>query len=261
MKIAAPLLAALLLATPAAHAQRQPTVAMVTDLAGEVRIEGARGAVPAGIATELPAQARIDAAAGARVVVLVLATGDEYTLSGPASARVGADGLTGAPPAQLARRASAVGKVRLKGDGLAQAAVTLRAARPQETLPLLGLAGTVTLDTRPVFRWSPVVGVGPYRFELQDANGAVLHETRTEVTEIRLPEGMALVEGRSYTWEVSARRANGMRFSTFGDFTVAPASLRAEAARLRPRADAPRAGRASSRSCTGRQGRGVTCRT
>ena len=49
---------------------------------------------------------------------------------------------------------------------------------------------------------------------------------------------MALVEGRSYTWEVSARRANGMRFSNFGDFTVAPASLRAEAARLRPGADA-----------------------
>jgi hypothetical protein len=83
-----------------------------------------------------------------------------------------------------------------------------------------------------------VEGAGPYRFELQDAGGAVLHEARTDSTEIRLPEALALVEGKSYTWEVSTRKSNGIGYSNFGDFTVAPATLRSEAARLKPAANA-----------------------
>lgn len=226
------------LAAAPALAQRTPTVAMVTDVSGPVKLVASRGELPAGIATELPADSRIDVAAGGRIVVLVLATGDEFTLSGPVNAQVKADGLAGTPSERLARRASAVGKVKLRGEGLAQAAVTLRAAKRQETLPLRSLAGTVTLDNRPVFRWAPVEGVGPYRFELQDANGAVLHEARTESTEVRLPESIALVDGKAYTWEVTARQANGLRYSNFGDFTVASAALREQAARLRPAAGA-----------------------
>ena len=227
-------IASLALAAAPALAQRTPTVAMVTDLSGTVKLAGSRGALPSSIATELPADARIEVAAGGRVVVLVLATGDEYTLSGPVNAQVRADGLAGTPAERLARRTSPVGKVKLKGEGLAQAAVTLRSSKRQETLPLLSLAGTVTLEPRPIFRWSPVEGVGPYRFELQDANGAVLHEARTEATEVRLPESIALVDAKAYTWEVTARQANDMRFANFGDFTVATARLRAEAARLKP---------------------------
>jgi hypothetical protein len=225
---------ATVLAVASAHAQRVPTVAMVTDLSGPVKLEGAKGQLPPGIATELPADARIEVAAGGRVVILVLATGAEYTLSGPVSAQVRADGLTGAPAERLVRRTSAVGKVKLRGEGLAQAAVTLRSSKRQETLPLLNLTGTTTLENRPVFRWSAVEGAGPYRFELQDANGTLLHEARTEATELRLPESIALVDAKAYTWEVTARQANGMRFSNFGDFTIATAALRAEAARLKP---------------------------
>jgi hypothetical protein len=229
--------AAAILAFPA-FAQRTPTVAMVTDLTGGVKLTGAKGALPPSIATELPAGATIDVAAGGRVVILVLATGDEYTLSGPISAQVQPDGMAGTPADRLAKRTSAVGKVRLKGEGLAQAAVTLRSSKRPETLPLLNLSATVTLETHPTFRWKPVEGAGPYRFELQDATGAVLYETRTEAKEVRLPDSIALVESRAYTWEVWARQSNGMRYSNFGDFTVASAALRAEAARLRPAAGA-----------------------
>jgi hypothetical protein len=223
------------LALPAV-AQRTPTVAMVTDLSGGVKVTGAKGSLPPGIATELPVDAQIDVAAGGKVVVLVLSTGDEFTLSGPVNARVRADGLTGTPAERLAKRQSGVGKVRLKGEGLAQAAVTMRSSKRPEMVPLLSLSGTVTLETRPTFRWSPVAGAGPYRFELQDASGAMLYEARTEAAQLRLPDSIALVEAKAYTWEVSTRQANGMRFSNFGDFTVAPAALRAEAARLKPAA-------------------------
>jgi hypothetical protein len=231
--------AATAVAAMPALAQRTPTVAMVTDLSGAVKLTGAKGNLPAGIASELPADARIEVPAGGKLVVLVLATGDEFTLAGPVTAQVKADGISGTPTDKLTRRASSVGKVRLKSDGLTQAAVTLRSARRPETLPLLALAGTVTLETRPTFRWKAVEGAGPYRFELQDASGTVLHEGRTDGTELKLPESVSLADGKAYTWEVSTRQANGARFSNFGDFTVASAALRAEAARLKPDAGAP----------------------
>lgn len=239
------LLAAALLAAAPAIAQRTPPVAMVTDVAGAVKLSAPKGPLPTGIATELPADSRIEVPAGGRLVVLLMATGDEYTLSGPVTAQLRASGLEGTPTDRLVRRASAVGKVRLKTDGLSQAAVTLRAAKRPEVLPLLSASGTSVLDARPVFRWKPVDGAGPYRFELQDSAGAVLHEARTDATELRLPEGITLVEGKSYTWEVSTRRANGAMYANFGDFTVAPAAVRAEAMRLKPAAGASVSDRAS----------------
>ena len=232
------LLATSLLGSFPALAQRTPPVAMVTDVAGAVKLTAPKGPLAAGIATELPADARIEVPAGGRVVILLMATGEEFTLAGPATAQLRASGLEGAPAGSLARRASSVGKVRLRTDGLAQAAVTLRAARRPEVLPLLSASATTILDPRPVFRWKPVNGAGIYRFALQDAAGAVLHEARTEATELRLPEGITLVEGKAYTWEVSTRQANGTLFANFGDFTVAAAGLRAEAMRLRPPAGA-----------------------
>jgi hypothetical protein len=44
---------------------------------------------------------------------------------------------------------------------------------------------------------------------------------------------------RSYTWEVTTRLPDGRKYATSADFAVAPASLRAEAASLRPAASAP----------------------
>lgn len=234
----ATLAAAAFIAAPA-FAQRAAPVAMVTDLAGAVKLAGPQGAVAAGLAAELPADTKIDVPAGGRLVVLVLATGDEYTLSGPVTAQVRADGLAGTPTERLVRRASAVGTVKLRPERLVQAAVTLRSSRRPEVLPLLTTSGTTVLDPRPVFRWKPIDGAATYRFELQDSTGAVLHEARVEATELRLPEGVTLAEGKTYTWEVSTRRANGASFASFGDFTVAPAALRAQAAKLKPAAGAP----------------------
>lgn len=227
-------LAATLMAASPAFAQRSPPVAMVTDVAGGVKLTAPKGPLAAGIATELPADSRLEVPAGARLVILLMATGDEITLSGPVTAQLRTNGVEGSPSERLVRKTSAVGKVRLKADGLSQAAVTLRAARRPQPLPLLSASATTVLDARPVFRWKPVTGAGPYRFALQDSAGAVLHEARTEETELRLPESITLAEGKAYTWEVSTRQANGALHANFGDFTVAPAALRSEAMRMRP---------------------------
>lgn len=221
-------------ASTAGWAQRTPTAAMVTNLEGAVKLTGAKGALPTSIGTELPSESRIEVGGGGRVVVLVFATGEEFTLSGPATAQVKTGGVEGLPVERMVRRPSAVGKVPLKSEGLAQAAVTLREGRPAEPLPLLSLARTVTLEPRPHFRWTAVDGAGPYRFELQDAAGNILYETRSTDTQLRLPETMALVPGKAYSWEISTRLANGMRYSNFGDFTIAPPELVEQAAKRRP---------------------------
>lgn len=244
IRFAGAALAATVLAAPA-FAQRTPAVAMVTDVAGAVKLTAPKGPLTAGIAAELPADSKIEVPAGGKLVVLLMATGDEYTLSGPMTAQIRADGLAGTPTDRLTRRASAVGTVKLRPEGLSQAAVTLRAARRPEVLPLLSASNTTVLEPRPLFRWKPVEGAGPYRFELQDSAGTVLHEARTEATELRLPESVTLAEGKAYTWEVSTRKSNGAPFASFGDFTVATSALRAEAARLRPAAGAPVSDRAS----------------
>jgi len=237
-RLACSLFASLLAAAPA-FAQRAAPVAMITDLSGAVKVSGAQGALPTGLATEIPADAKIEVPAGGRLVLLVFATGDEFTLSGPVTAQARADGLAGTPTDRLVRKASAVGKVKLKPDRLVQAAVTLRSSRRPEALPLLSASGTTVLDAKPVFRWKAIEGVTAYRFELQDSSGKVLHEARTEATELRLPESVRLEDGKTYSWEVSARQANGAAFASFGDFTVAAGALREQAMKLKPAAGAP----------------------
>lgn len=235
----ATLLATALLAAAPAFAQRAAPVAMITDLAGAVKVSVPAGAVPAGLAAEIPADARIDVPAGGKLVVLVLATGDEFTLSGPVTAQAKADGLSGTPAERLVRKASSVGKVKLKSDRLVQAAVTLRASRRPEALPLLSASGTTVLDAKPVFRWKAIEGATAYRLELQDGAGKLLHEARVEATELRLPDGVKLEDGKTYSWEVSTRQANGAAYASFGDFTVATGALREQAAKLKPAAGAP----------------------
>jgi len=230
---------ALAAATCSAWAQRTPATGMVTDVQGGVSIVRDGTTTAATLAAELSPPARIELKPGARLSVLDLASGDELTMTGPATADVRATGIETTPPGMLARKTTRIGPVKVREGGLTQAAIVLRASPPIERLPLLALSNTVTLETRPVFRWAAVEGVGPYRFELADDKGTVLHETRTQATELTLPEGLALARERAYTWEVSARRPDGVRFVTFGDFTVAPAATRERAIALRPDGAAP----------------------
>ena len=224
---------------PFAWSQRVPAVAMVTDVQGAVSIVRDGAASAPTLATELSAATRIELKEGARLSLLDLSSGDELVMTGPATAEVRTNGIETTPRDKLARKSTRIGPVRVREGGLTQAAIVLRASRPIERLPLLNLANTATLETRPTFRWAAVDGVGPYRFELADDRGTVLHEARTDMTELTLPEGIALARERSYTWEVSARRPDGVRFVTFSDFSVAPAAVRERAIALRPDAVAP----------------------
>ena len=212
-------------------------VAMVTDLSGRVAGQG-----PVTILSEIPADARIRMESGSRLVVVYLKSGEEYTFTGAAQIQFGAAGprvLSGAKPQKKANPLGKAGAVTIKPVSVAQAAFVMRSSRPTARIKLLALSGTRTLETAPEFRWQAIEPGARYRFEITDDTGKSLHESEVTETSVRLPASVKLREGADYTWEVSTRTRAGRRYASAGDFSVAPAEVRAQARTLRPAAGAP----------------------
>jgi len=212
-------------------------VAIVTDVSGKVTGPGA-----VSILSEIAADARVKLEPGAKLVALYMKSGDEYQFSGPSEVQFQAGGpkvLSGNP---LQKRASPVGRggsVTIKPVNVAQAAYVMRSSRTTARIKLLTLSATRALESSPEFRWQGIEGGGKYRFELTDDTGRSLYETEVQGTSLKLPASVALKEGASYTWEVSTRAPDNRRYVSAGDFTIAPAEVRAQAQALRPAPSAP----------------------
>ena len=210
---------------------------MVTDVSGRVT-----GPAPVTIMSEIPADARMQVEPGSRLVVIYLKSGDEYTFTGPAQVQFRAGGPEVASGAKPQRKANPLGKdsgVTIRPLSVAQGAFVMRSGRPTARIKLLSLSGTKTLDAAPEFRWQEIEPGAKYRFELTDDTGKSLYEGEVGGAAFRLPAGMQLREGVTYTWELSARLADGKRYVSVGDFSVAEAAVRSQARSLRPAAGAP----------------------
>ena len=114
----------------------------------------------------------------------------------------------------------------------------MRSAPGSARIRLLSLARTATLDPNPEFRWE-ADAKAKYRFELTDETGRSLHEAEVMGGSFTLPDSLRLAEGVGYTWQVSARLADGRRYIGAGDFRIATAELQAQARGLRPADGAP----------------------
>jgi hypothetical protein len=207
-------------------------VAIVTDVSGRVAEKA-----PIAILSELRADARVQMEPGAKLVVIYRASGDEYAFTGPAQIEFRAAGpqvLKGAAPQKRASPLAGSGRTAFPPAAVAQAAFVMRGGRPGARIKLLSLAGTRTLETAPEFRWQEIEPGVKYRFELSDDTGRLLHEAEVAGAAYRLPASMQLREGPGYTWQLSARLQDGRRYLSAGDFSVAPAALRDEAAALGP---------------------------
>lgn len=219
-----------------ADAQRKPgAVALVSDVEGSVRLVRGGESGSARLLSDLFPDTRLELDPGARVVMLMLASGEEVTVRGAASALLAANGVSAEPAQAVSRRTSGVGGVQLRRKDLAQAAIVMRKSDQTVRPPLLSLSGTYTIEQPPVFRWSAVEDSGPYRVTLLDDADKVLYEAVTTATEHALPASVALAPGRRYTWEVATRKANGVEHANFGDFGIAPPALRADALARKPR--------------------------
>ena len=211
-------------------------VAMVTDVSGRVTGQG-----PVTIMSEIAADGRIQVEAGAKLVVIYLKSGEEYTFSGPAQIQFRATDpqvLSGAQPQRRASPMARGGNVAIKPVAVTQAAFVMRSGRPTTLIKLLTLSGTKTLEAAPEFRWQELEPGLAYRFELTDDTGKSLHEAEVGATAVKLPSSVQLREGVTYTWEVSARAKDGRRYVSAGEFSLAPSQLRAEVNTLRPAAGA-----------------------
>ena len=218
----------LLLVQPLAQAQG---VAMVTDVSGLVS-----GSVPVTITSELAADTRVQVVKGGTLVVIYLNSGDEYTFSGPAEIEFRAGQpqvVSGAAPSRRASPLAVRANVKIRPLGVSQGGFVMRSAPVSARIRLLSLARTTTLDPNPEFRWE-ADPKAKYRFELTDETGRSLHETEVMGGSFTLPDSMRLAEGVGYTWQVSARLADGRRYIGAGDFTIAAAELQAQARGLRP---------------------------
>lgn len=219
------------------------TVAMVTDAAGGVTLQAGSGKGDITILAEIEASTRLQLARAARLVVIYLRSGDEYTMRGPGLIEFRASRPVAVSGAQPVKRASPLATggaaVRIKPVGLTQAAMVMRGSRPAARIRLLNLSGTQTLETRAEFRWQAPQSGLKYQFELTDDTGHTLHEEQLETTALKLPASVQLMEGVPYTWVISARLPDGRKYTSAGDFSVAPANLRAQAEALRPVPSAP----------------------
>jgi hypothetical protein len=209
---------------------------MVTDVAGQVTA----GGKPLGILGEIAADARVDLGAGARLVTVYLQGGDEYAFTGPAQVQFRSPEpqvLSGAKPQ---KRGSPLGKgVAVKPVNVAQGAFVMRSGRQASRIKLLTLSGTRSLTMSPEFRWEEIEPGVQYRFELTDETGKSLLDTTVQGGSFNLPGSVQLREGATYMWELGARLADGRRYVSTGDFSVAPADVRTQAESMRPSDGAP----------------------
>ena len=212
-------------------------VAVVTDVVGRVESQEAV-AILSGIA----ADARLQIGEGARLVVIYLASGDEYSFTGPSQIEFRAAEprvVKGAKPRKQASPLSRAGNPTIRPADVTRAGLVMRGTPRSARIRLLAPSGTRTLDTEPEFRWQEPEPQATYRFELLDDSGKSLYETTVKGDALRLPPAVRLVEGARYTWELSARLSDGRRYISTADFSVAAARLRADAGALRPAEGAP----------------------
>lgn len=221
------------LACPASAAP----VAVVTDVQGRSVLQGAGAARPLVMLTEIEGDAQVQLDDKARLVVLYFASGEEFALRGPALVQfkpAAPEALSGNPPEKHGGNKKADPGLRIKPGGVTQAAVRMRTAVDGPKLKLLRLADTVTLETRPKFRWTKLEPGLEYRFELTDDTGRILYEAKATGRSLKLPESVQLKPNALYTWELSTRLKNGTRYNSSGDFTLATPELREQVERMRP---------------------------
>ena len=216
------------------------SIAMVTDLQGKAAlVSGTRG--PVTLLADLEPGAQVELDANARMVALYLDGSGEYAFKGPALVAFRAqqpEVLKGAPAEKRSMLGGKAGKdVRIKSVGVVQGAMVMRSAGPRARIRLVNPSGTRTLESRPEFRWQAEQSGLAYRFELSDDTGRTLYETEVTGTSLKLPASVTLSENVAYTWTVSARFPDARKYSSTGDFSIAPARTRQEVEALRPAAN------------------------
>lgn len=218
------------------------SVAMLTDLQGNVALAGDPKLPALSILSELNQDSRVVLGNGAHATIVYLNSGQEYELSGPAEVQLAADhpaSITGFAPRQHgAALTRSHESIRINPVQVTQAAIVMRSFAPIQKLKLLNLFDSTTLELHPTFQWQPPQSGLHYKIALLDNAGKTIFSTTVDDVSLRLPESVPLQVGVDYTWMVSTKDASGKNYSNTGDFSLASEDLRAQVERLRPGTDA-----------------------
>lgn len=237
------LILALLACGMTGSAQAAESVAMVTDMEGKIALAEGVGKPALSILSEIRQGDKLRLENGARMTAVYLESGQKYEFNGPAVVQFGPtqpQSLSGIKPEQKGVALAKDGKnIRIKPVAVAQAAIVWRSFKPSSKIKLLGLSGTKTLESRPVFCWQAVQPGLKYQFRLTGDKGNLIYETPVEGASLELPQQVQLSELVSYTWTVSTELPGGGAISNAGDFSVASAKLQLQAESLRPASTAP----------------------
>jgi hypothetical protein len=218
-------------------------VAMVSDLDGAVTLSEAGKSRPAGLLAYLEPGTALRIAPGARVVLSFFSKPIEVTLTGPAEATLGPEGVTvakGAAPAVRSLEPARVDAARkfelVQREKVGLAAVHMRSiVRPQLTVD--GPANTGVYGTSPVLAWSGLPGVASYRLVLRESGGEAGGNTLVDQTVAGTSYALdqaPLRFGAAYEWRVEARLASGERVSAKASFSVIDGARAKRIAALKP---------------------------
>ena len=207
----------LLIAAQAAAVQTAaPSVALVTEVKGDVRLAGGK---PLARLTWLAEGARVETAKDAHAIV-VFWNGERWRIDSGSRARIldagvirmsgGVQQLESFPPlphlppiAPASARSSTYGAVRLRGGYWAL---------------LYPRSGTRSLLASSTLTFEPRQSGGPYRVEVIDPSGAIIFETETRETRVTVP-AERLKPGTRYTWMVRLPSTPGVDAGA-GEFTT-----------------------------------------
>lgn len=219
----------------ASMAEARP-VALVTDVVGDVK----NGAEAVGLLAELDAGREIAVGVDSTAVVFYVGDGTEWVLKGPGRYRLGSKGpepQAGAPAATRHPAPAAFRDIKLRPEKVRQAAVIMRGRNLTLAAPVNDDV-VVTKDVRLSWVLDNARDT-EYEIELVDANGKLLHKSKTTNVELPLPDDVRLAPGQRYTWAVTAReRGLPQPLYAIGEFRVADAATRARLDKARPQPDA-----------------------
>jgi hypothetical protein len=164
------------------------------------------------------------------VTLLYIATGDEYTVTGPGTARIDPAGVSSGGGASVQRRPPDSAKpVQLRVDALAMGGMVMRGGGVRARSP----AGLVVASPSQL-SWDSLASQANYRVVLHDASGTPLFEQVAQGLKLAFPKEVQLKPDEQYTWTVTRETEAGAVPGTSASFRLASQALREQAAKLQP---------------------------
>ena len=204
-------------------------VGMVLDVSGSVSANWQGRKVGLDIATALDPGVRIEVEKGASFSFIFYPTRQQLTTQGPATFVIQEQTVNQTRGTAMASRSlpenRAVAAMGFQSQ-VVPAALVMKTGMDNPARPnLLEPRNRETvLADRPVFEWSAANGATAFDFSLT-YNGTVVHQQRVNGTRLELPQGVSLLSGAEYRWQVvpvgSGEDAASRRF-----FTTATAAQR-----------------------------------